>query len=129
MHTMKYSTNKLEGRDSQVFVGDLFAIEIVQKFGAIFVGIQDPHSTQMTVVEDGLAIRRSENRRVNVQRKHGWWFENAPQFVGVGTRGCGGLVVARRDVLARESGDDVEMTAGSLLWRGNRRRSLTGGRG
>ena len=101
MRMTKHSRSSLEGRHSQVFVGDLFAIEVVQKFGAIFVGIQDTHSTQMTVVEDGLPIRRNENWRVHVQRKHGWWFASAPEFVGVGARGCGGLVRARRDVGAK----------------------------
>lgn len=99
MRTVTKGRSALEGRHSQVFVGNLFAIEVVQKFGAIFVGIKDPHSTQMSVVEDGLPIRRGKNRRVHVQSKHGWWFESASQFVGVGARGCGGLVRARRDVV------------------------------
>lgn len=61
------SSSALAGRHSQILVGDLFPIEVVQKFGAIFVGVQDTHGTQLAIVEDGQLHARRENRRVDVQ--------------------------------------------------------------
>lgn len=71
---------------SQILVGNLVAVVVVEELPAILVGIQDTNSADLSVVEDGQLDCREEYRSVDIEREHGFVLRYAATLVDAGRK-------------------------------------------